>query len=250
MTLEWLLGWWNLIFVAPFVVALLYLGVTTLSGIGMGDADVHTDVDADADAHVEAGDAHVDVDADADADADVDADADSDVHADHDADAHGSSFHAMALSWLGVGRIPISLIIIVLLLTWGVAGFVTNAARHPASGWSAARLAVPVAAIASLLITRAIVLFMGRFVPLNQTFARPRRQLVGSVGEAVYRIDETFGMAAVRDEQGDLHQVSCRVGPGVTPIEKGRRAKLVAYDAGEQMFFVAPVDAQQQSHMP
>ena len=49
MTLEWLLGWWNLVFVAPFFVALLYLGVYTLTGVGGGDADADAEADADAD---------------------------------------------------------------------------------------------------------------------------------------------------------------------------------------------------------
>ena len=32
MTLQWLLSWWNLIFVLPFGLALLYLGLYTVSG--------------------------------------------------------------------------------------------------------------------------------------------------------------------------------------------------------------------------
>src|SRR5436190_5101104 len=99
MTLQWILGWWNLIFVAPFAVALLYLGVYTLSGVGFGDADAdgHLDADADADGHLDAdSDGHIDADADAHLDHDTDADADHDA----DADSQGQpSFHAMALSW-------------------------------------------------------------------------------------------------------------------------------------------------------
>lgn len=247
MTLEWILGWWNLIFIAPFVVALLYLGVTTISGIGMGDsADLHTDVDADADAHVA-----VDADADTDVDGDVDADTDAhaDVHGDHDSHAVGEqSFYALALSWLGVGRVPLSLLLIVFMLIWGVAGFVTNAMMVPRSGWDAGKISLPLALVCSVLVTRSVVMLMGRYMPLNETSAQPRRALVGRVGEALFTIDQSFGMAILRDANASLQQVACRVGQGVEPIEKGRVVKLVAYNANEKFFFVADVDRANSSN--
>jgi hypothetical protein len=234
MTVQWLLGWWNLIFLAPFAVALLYLGVYTLTGITFGDGEVDGDVEADGD---------VDADADADADADGDSDADHDADGDDAGEAHGS-FHATALGWLGVGRVPLSLVARVLMLTWGAAGLATNAVLrdHAASGWAAARVSLPVALGVSLGVTRALVMFVARFLPLNETAARPRRVLVGCVGEAIFTINESFGMAAVRDDAGDLHQVACRTGPGVAAIPKGSRVRLVAYREAERIFFVASTE--------
>jgi hypothetical protein len=101
-----------------------------------------------------------------------------------------------------------------------------------------------VALIVSLFVTRSIVMFMVRFVPLNETYAVRRGELVGCVGEAMYGINETFGLAVVRDGRGDLHQVSCRVGTGVAPVTKGARVKLVAYGAKDRTFFVRPVDSE------
>jgi hypothetical protein len=242
MTLQWLLGWWNLIFVAPFAVALLYLGVYTLTGVGIGDADadVHDfDADADADADVH------DFDADADIDAHVETEAEGATHGDGDteSDAAGSqSFHAMALAWFGVGKVPITIIVIVMLLVWGAAGFISNSALRPQSGWDAARISLPVAILASLFISRVVVLFMGRFVPLNETYAKRRGELVGCVGEALYGINHTFGMAIVRDDHGDLHQVSCRVASEIAPVAKGAKVKLVAYGAKDRTFFVRQVE--------
>src|SRR5258705_6804665 len=98
MTLQWLLAWYNLIFVVPFVLALLYVGIYAVSGLTFGDADVDASgADVDADAHVELhghveAPAHLESDADFDADADAHIDADADAHidadADVDADAH------------------------------------------------------------------------------------------------------------------------------------------------------------------
>jgi membrane protein implicated in regulation of membrane protease activity len=211
MTLEWLLGWWNLIFLAPFAVALLYLFVYTLTGVTFGD---------------------------------MDADADADADADHDSGHHGEgghgTFSALALTWLGVGRVPLSLALLVLLLVWGAAGFLTNTslAGRP-EGWQAARVSLPVALVVSVMVTRAVVMLLARFVPMNDTSARPLRSLVGTVGEALYPINETFGMAVVRDANGDLKNVPCRVGDGVPPIEKGAAVRLVAFDAPERLFYVA-----------
>jgi Protein of unknown function (DUF1449) len=229
MTLQWLLSWWNLIFLAPLAVALVYLFACTLGAVAIGDADadVHADVDADADA-----DADADVDADAGADADADA---------HDADSHDaghSSAHAAVLAWLGIGRVPISLIAMVLLLTWGAAGFLTNSMLRPRGNWVAARWSIPIALAISLAVTRATVLILARLVPLNQNLALRRGDLVGEVGQALYGIDDRFGLVAVRDERGDLKQLPCRVATGVEPIPRGARVKLVAYRADEHVFFV------------
>ncbi len=239
MTLQWLLGWWNLIFVAPFAVALLYLGVYTLTGLelGGGDTDVHGDFDADAEADLDA-DAHIEADGHVEAETEA-------AHGDgHEPSAAGGqqSLQAMALSWFGVGKVPITIIVIVLLLVWGAAGFITNSVLRTLSGWDAARVSIPVALLAGLFISRVVVLFMGRFVPLNETYAKRRGELVGCIGEALYGINQTFGMAMVRDDRGDLHQVACRVASEVPPVAKGAKVKLVAYGAKDRTFFVRQVE--------
>lgn len=259
MTLQWILGWWNLIFVAPFAVALVYLFACVVGGVGMGDgdADVHADVHADADV-----DADADLDADADVDADLHAEAETDLHTDadgHDADAdtdadgdsdgdadsHETSntpAHLVALAWLGVGRVPLSLIALVLLLTWGVTGFLTNAILRPRIELDAARISIPVALLASVLITRSMAMAIARLVPLNQNLALRQGDHVGATGQALYGIDERFGLVAVRDERGDLKQLPCRVAAGVEPIPRGATVKLVAYRADERFFFVRRTD--------
>ena len=45
MSGEWLMQWWNLIFIVPFGLALLYLGVYAMSGFTFGDADGDVGVD-------------------------------------------------------------------------------------------------------------------------------------------------------------------------------------------------------------
>jgi hypothetical protein len=64
--------------------------------------------------------------------------------------------------------------------------------------------------------------------------------LLGSVGQAVYAIDQRFGMIAVRDEGGNLYQLPCRVSADQAPIAKGEKVKLVAYSAKQGVFTVIP----------
>jgi len=240
--LQWILSWWNLIFLAPFAVALLYLGVYTLTGVGMGDADadVHGDVGADADADVDA-DAHLEADGHVETDAHADTEAAHDT--DHDTETGGQqSLQAMALAWFGVGKVPITIIVTCFMLVWGSSGFITNSMVRNENGWDAAILSIPIALLASLFVTRLIVLFMGRFMPLNETYAKRRGELVGCTGQAIYSINQNFGMALVRDDHGDLHQVNCRIAPELPPVAKGARVKLVAYGAKDKTFFVRQIE--------
>src|SRR5690554_5847451 len=114
MTLDFLLAWWNLIFAVPFALGLLYMGLYIATGITFGDGDV------DADAEV-----------DADVDGDVDADAEADGDADHDAEHHAPGPLASAMELLGVGRVPLSLVLMVLVLTWGLIGTIVNRLLWP-----------------------------------------------------------------------------------------------------------------------
>lgn len=266
MTLAWLLSWWNLIFILPFGLALFYIGLYTMSGLsfGEGEADLHgdfggdvggdTDLHADVDLHADADlqhDFHVAADAgsgEAGGDAHADTDASAAEHGDADADAHGGSgqpIHLAVLSWLGVGRVPLSIVLIVMLLFWGSIGFVTNALVRSNVGenWRAALFSLPAAALGTLLLTRCVVLLIGRWLPLNETSAKRRHAILGSVGEALYDINANFGLVIVREEGGgDLFQVPCRVTEGGAAILKGSRVKLVAYGGPESVFYVVPYE--------
>src|SRR5450432_4178258 len=91
MTLQWLLSWWNLIFILPFGLGLLYLGMYTLSGWTFGEAGSDVGMDHDVDAHLDV-DGHLEIDHDTDLSHDVHAETDSDAHDTESNAAHGSAF--------------------------------------------------------------------------------------------------------------------------------------------------------------
>jgi len=245
MNPQTLLAWWNLIFVVPFGLALLYLGLYAATGIGVGDTDTDTDGDGDVDADHDAdlehdADVDHDVDADADHDADADADHDADTDTDHDADGDPVPLHAAVLGFLGVGTVPVGFVLMALLMTWGATGFITNQLLAPryGDGPRLAAASAPAAALASLLVLRAVVSAVRRWLPLNESSARRRHELLGCSGQALFEVNENFGLVAVRDDRGELYQVPCRVEPGLPALPKGARVLLVGYAAKTRSFTV------------
>jgi hypothetical protein len=138
--------------------------------------------------------------------------------------------------------VPLSLVGMVLLLSWGALGFMSNvlARPHVPQDWQAALISLPLALVGSIAITSGMSGLIVRYLPLNQTAARRRHELLGNVGEAIFAIDENSGVVIVRDDDGNLFQVGCRIGPDQTPIAKGARVRLVSYRAADNVFFGKP----------
>jgi membrane protein implicated in regulation of membrane protease activity len=258
MTAQWLLSWWNLIFTVPFFLALVYLGVYTLTGWSFGDDfDADHDLEVDHDVAIEHDvdvDHDIDVDHDVDVDHDADLEADADADADHDADHDaehdvqggdgGPSPITELMLWLGVGRVPVGLVLMVLLFTWGIVGFITNNVLRPVMprDWMVAFVSLPLALFGSAMATRTVTGLIAKYMPLTETSAKRHEALLGQVGEAMYAIDHTFGMASVRDKTAGVMQVPCRVGSDYEMIAKGSSVLLVSYDASDKMYTVIPYE--------
>jgi membrane protein implicated in regulation of membrane protease activity len=238
--IEQLLAWWNLIYLLPLGLASIYLLCMAFTGVGLSDTDADADADADVDADTDA-DVHVDADADAEADADADADVSHDVDAvDHTAP---DTTYDM-LGFLGVGKLPISLLVLILLITWGMIGFIANAATWTliASETLVPLVSIPAAALGSVLATSGIAALVSRWMPLNENYVHRKAELVGRLAEAVLPIDENFGMVALKDERGDRFQLPCRVAPGQPAIAKGQQVVLFRYNRAESMYYAAVLD--------
>ena len=262
MPVKLLLSWWNLIYIVPFGLALVYLLIYVMTGIGgdhdAGDVGAHVDLDADADA---------DLDADADADADLDADADGDgdgegEHVDSDMPVHvaasvdhgggGGGPLATALSFIGVGKAPISVLIVMLLISWSIIGFALNQIIYQLwpTEWLPPLLSLPAAFFGSLFATAGLARVLGRWMPSTETSARRKDQLVGRKGKAIYAIDEKFGLVAVRNAEGDLFQVPGRTRAGVAGIAAGAEVVLFDYLPEEDVFLVALLDEKKRIATP
>ena len=258
MPLNLLLAWWNLIYILPFALALTYLGLFVFTGITFGDVDADADMDADTSLHVEAhvADVHTgpELGAGPDADVDADADADADADGDHDAGlARGGLVHTQAmpgilmphmaqdasvdheaagattspfvafLTLLGIGKVPVSLALMILLMSWGLVGFALNALFVQwvgATGFVSV-ISVPLTLAISLTLTGLCAAVIAKIIPSDEGTRERRQDLVGKAGEAMFEINESFGMAKVRGNAGDFYQVPCRTVAGKPPIAKG-----------------------------
>ena len=252
-----LLQWWNLVYVLAFFFALLYavlnaIGLAT-SGAADADVDAHVDLDhdvgdigldhdVDVDAHVDFDhdidvDAHVDLDHDVDVDAHADIDHDVDLHVDAGHDIHADVAHAElsfldeALSFFGIGRVPLSFILMTFLTTFAFVGWAVNTVLKPVLRTEF--LFFPISCFAAVFCGLALAKLMagtlGRWLKPVETAAVRRSSLVGRIARAKLPITEQFGRAMLEDQYGSRHTVVCKVPEGAEPIPKGRTVLLVRF---------------------
>lgn len=104
-------------------------------------------------------------------------DADLDLDVDVDLDIHGL---AHPLEWLGVGRVPLAILLNTFLFLFGFSGLLAQTMAD--SGFSAPLpwwLAVPAALGVSLLGTRVIGRALARIMPRDTSFASSRHEVLG-----------------------------------------------------------------------
>jgi len=235
-----LLEWWNLVYVIAFFFALLY-AVLNAVGLASHGAGVEHDVgDASVDHDVGA---HVDVahDVDAHVDHDVHVGADHhvpDFHADHAgpagvaAPAHaGPSLLEEALSFFGIGKVPLSIVLMTFLITFAIVGWAANTLLRPVLATPAAFFPISCCAAVALGLgaTKLLAGTLGRYLKPIESAALWRGDLVGRIATTSLSVNATFGTALARDEYGTLHKVTCRVAQGAQCIPKGQTVLLVRF---------------------
>jgi membrane protein implicated in regulation of membrane protease activity len=273
-----LLAWYNLIFVAPIGLAGVYLILSATGLAGDHDVDSGVDHDVDMDHDVDLSVDHdVDVDMDHDVDLsvdhDVDVDMDHDIHADmdhdveHDLDAHvghgdvhhggvehevhdhhvsahaGNSFALRALSVLGLGKVPVSILFTTMMVLFGATGLACNGLFGSVFPWGWAPNvyvwpSLGVAVLLSLTLTGSIAQLLNRIMPTSETYAIREDDLVGRIGELLYAVPAgQRGMADVKDEGGTWHRI--RVQPLEGDLPKGTDIIVVRYHREGDYFDVS-----------
>jgi hypothetical protein len=177
------------------------------------------------------GEAGHDVDADADADHDVDGD--HDAHGDHDADADGSdrSLAAAALSAMGLGTIPLSMLWESFALAFGATGIAMNLHyfAHPGGppvytlAWT-----VPSAFATGCLSLAALTKVLGPILSSKGQEATTRAQLVGQIGVVISsKVDRDFGEVRIRDRSGHDLRVVCKLATEARSVPLERQCVVV-----------------------
>lgn len=237
-----LLQWWNLLFVLPFAFGLLLIGMQLLGALGGEGPEHDTEVEADTD---------VEVDAEAEIDTEVEAEHEIEVQHDSDQEVETGSDLNVAqtvLSFLGVGKVPLSLLIICFCLTWGFVGYVSNHTfAHVLPPYMYVWVSFAIAMVVSLLGVKVTSGILARLIPNFVTDVVAREQLVGSQATVTLPIGLTAGTAQLYDERGGFHEVRCITASGQDQIHSGTPVVLLDYNEKERVYVVRTLPNQLES---
>jgi hypothetical protein len=141
-------------------------------------------------------------------------------------------FHADGdlLSWLGVGRLPLLMLIVVFLTFFGVGGLILQQAMFDLTGAPLdAWIAVPAVALGSLPLTGLAARGLARILPQDHTTAVPLEALIGKSAQVVTG-RATFGSPArarAEDHHGQAHYVMVEPDRSGAVFEEGEQVLLV-----------------------
>jgi hypothetical protein len=210
-------------------------------GLG-GEAETQVDADVDADADI---DLSADADADVDTDADVDADADVDHDLDHDTSTDAIPGALSLLAFVGMGKAPLAVVLLILFGSIGILGWVLNSlvqqvlGAYPGIAFAGV---MPITLIAGVFISSRASRLIGRALPPVSTTAMRARAFVGRRGTVISPyVDARYGLVHLRDQGGTLISVFATT-TAQEPIKRGSNVVLVSYDETKRQYTVAPLD--------
>jgi membrane protein implicated in regulation of membrane protease activity len=253
--LMFLFTWYNLPFTLMLGLGVLLAGLQLfgLSHDGDTDADAHVDADGDVDVHV---DMDHDVDLHLDHDADLHLDHDADLHLDHSVDhdvahdighdtdhdvSHAAPSGFSWLAFIGIGKAPLMVVVLILLMTTGLLGWFINGLAAGVLGFFPALLLLAtflVSLVAGSLITSRVTRFIGRALPPVSTTATRAQALVGRPGTVTSPfVDHRYGLVRLRDDGGTLISLFA-VTEDAEPIPRGEPVILLSYDTKQRLYLV------------
>jgi hypothetical protein len=204
-----LLSWQSVIFYIPLAVGILLV-------VGWAMGALH----------------HHDIGGGPDGDHDVGHGAGHDAEHDHD------GFMERALSLLGVGRVPLTVLVMIASLYFGGIGLICNMllAGLGLPGWLFGTISVGVALVGTITLAGATARLLGRVLPTTETYLITRQAFAGCTGKLLLPADASSGYAQVKDREGNVHNIKCRTN-GAT-LAKGREILVVEYDEETQVYVV------------
>ncbi len=209
------------------------------------DVDLDHDVSMDHDVDLDH-DVSIDHDVDLDHDVDIDHGMEHGLDADHDhhvGGGHNDSLMLRALSVIGFGKVPMSILFLCLAVLFGATGLVANGLFEHVLPWAWGPAlyvwpSLALAVLVSLTLTGTIARGMGRIMPTTETYAIRPGDLVGCVGTAVYPLTAGRpGVVHCHDAGGTVQQIAAVSRD--TDLPKGTEVIIVRYRAEEGHYDVS-----------
>ena len=232
-SLDWLAGWYNWPFLFPLAVGDIFILLDLFLG-GLSDII----------GSITGFDGSVDLDVDADGDIDVDVDADGD--ADTDADGHGPGWF---MAWLGMGKVPISIVFETLFISFGLIGLFINSMWSVTGFWPWLSFLVALigALIGGFLCTRWLAGLLAKILPSDATTTRPAGWWVGRPGVVINTVTTCSGQIRVEGLGNKPDAIlSVKRDNTATPDDIPRDSHVVVMDYIENSntYIVAPMETE------
>lgn len=169
------------------------------------------------------------------------------VSADDDmkAQADGSTLNYV-LSFLGVGKVPITMILVPLVMTWGIVGcgcnhIITHTVKPP--HWPFMLGSIIIAATAGVVTAKLFAGAIAIILPTAERSATSKKELIGKTARVTSgQVTTSFGRARLRDDHGNSITVYCKIPYGRRVAQKGDEIILLDYDEEDGKFEVEKFD--------
>lgn len=227
----------NLVFLIPMAFGIL-LVLGSLFGIGH---DAEHDADHDI-GHAAGGD-H-DHDHDHGHEPGKDAKAPNPLAAAPTGEGNEHPLYLRFFALLGFGRVPLTVLLMILSLTFGCIGLVSNLVLGPVLGtpWIYGWISFGAATVGSFFLSGKIARLVNRIMPTTETQVVTRSDLIGRTGTLVLPASSTGGVAQIVDRYGNVHNVDCRTDGGA--IREGSEILIVDYDEDKDLYAVEAYPAE------
>ena len=213
--METLTAWYNVVFLIPVAIGLV-LALGTLLGIGDADMDIDGDVGMDADTDYEKSGNPLDMPPKA-----------------------SPSLLMRLLSALGFGKVPLTLLLMIGMLMFGLAGFTATQFLAPVFAGETLVMglcSVAVAFTVTTATTGRLARVINRVAPTSTSHGIKSGDLVGHTGRLIIRANAEHGVAHVYDRYDNLQKVHCRTEKGELPI--GTEVLVLDYDSETDTYTV------------
>ena len=164
---------------------------------------------------------------------------------DGDMDADGDINHGFFM-WLGLGKVPISVLMEVLFITFGSIGLLINVVWSEISGPSTWWLSFPFAFVAACVGSAFITKFVGEKIakatPTDSTISRRAGGFLRELGTVTVTVTATSGQVRI-DGTGNVPDVTLNVRRADTVsenIQRGTPVVVVDYTEATNIYYVAP----------
>lgn len=228
------LAWENVGYLGTFILGLMFL---FMSLMGMGEHEIGHDIDHDVDHDVDHNTEH-------DSTTKIDYISEHGAGAHHGAAAEGGNMSAMhfMLNLLGVGRCPLSIIMMCWLFIFSVTGVISNIILKNIlfTPYIYGPISYVGAFFISFSLTGFLARLVGKIMPTNETSVLASEDFVGSVGKVLYEFDsEQKSFAQFFDANKTLNEVRIINVTG-KKINKGESVLLTEYDKKNDIYQVEP----------